>query len=122
MPKENSLSDYINKSNEITKVFDKKIRIALLSSFTINGLSEILKVKSAERSISSIIYEAPYNQYSQEILNKKSDLYKFSPNITFLILDSRNIFSDIFRFPYSISEFRKNKYYYRIKLMKLKIY
>ena len=69
MPEEKSLSDYINKSNEITKAFDRKIRISLLSSFTINGLSEILKVKSAERCISCVVYEAPYNQYSQEILN-----------------------------------------------------
>ena len=40
MPEEKTLSDYINRSNEITKVFDRKIRISLLSSFTINGLSE----------------------------------------------------------------------------------
>ena len=91
MPEENSLSDYINKSNEITKVFDRKIRISLLSSFTINGLSEILKVKSAKRHISCMVYEAPYNQYSQEILNKNSNLYKFLPDITFLIIDTRNI-------------------------------
>jgi FkbH-like protein len=109
MPEENSLSHYINKSNEITKVFDKKIRIALLSSFTINGLSEILKVKSIERNISCTVYEAPYNQYSQQILNKKSDLYKFSPNITFLILDTRNIFGEIFRFPYSVSHLERAK-------------
>ena len=109
MPEKNLLSDYINRSNEITKVFDKKIRIALLSSFTINGLSEILKVKSIERNISCTVYEAPYNQYSQQILNKKSDLYKFSPNITFLILDTRNIFGEIFRFPYSISHLERAK-------------
>jgi len=109
MPEKNSLSDYINKSNEITKVFDKKIKISLLSSFTINGLSEILKVKSAERHVSCIVYEAPYNQYSQEILNENSDLYKFLPDITFLILDTRNIFGEIFRFPYSISHLEKVK-------------
>jgi FkbH-like protein len=55
------------------------------------------------------VYEAPYNQYSQQILNKKSDLYKFSPNITFLILDTRNIFGEIFRFPYSISHLERAK-------------
>jgi FkbH-like protein len=109
MPEENSLSDYINKSNEITKIFDRKIRIALVSSFTINGLSEILKVKSAERNISCMVYESPYNQYSQEILNKKSNLYKFLPDITFLILDTRNIFGEIFRFPYSISHLERAK-------------
>ena len=109
MPEEKSLSDYINKSNEITKMFDKKIRIALLSSFTINGLSDVLKVKSNERNISCVVYEAPYNQYSQEILNKKSDLYKFLPDLTFLILDTRNIFGEIFRSPYSISHLERAK-------------
>lgn len=109
MPEEKTLSDYINKSNEITKVFDRKIRISLLSSFTINGLSDVLKVKSEERCISCVVYEGPYNQYSQEILNKNSNLYKFLPDITFLILDTRNIFGEVFRFPYSISYLERKK-------------
>ena len=109
MPEENSLSYYINKSKEITKKFDKKIRIGLLSSYTINGLKEILQVKSADRNISCMIYEAPYNQYSQEILNQDSELYKFSPELTFLIIDTRNIFGDIFRFPYSVSSSDRKK-------------
>lgn len=103
MPKK-SLSYYISRSQEISKEYDKKIRIALLSSFSINGLKEVLKVESAERKVSSTIYEAPYNQYSQEILNQESNLYKFSPEITFLLIDARNIFGKLFRFPYSISE------------------
>lgn len=109
MPEEKTLSDYINRSNEITKVFDRKIRISLLSSFTINGLSDVLKVKSEERCISCVVYEGPYNQYSQEILNKNSNLYKFLPDITFLILDTRNIFGEVFRFPYSISYLERKK-------------
>ena len=109
MPDENSLSYYINKSKQITKKFEKNSRIGLLSSYTINGLKEILQVKSAERNISCMIYESPYNQYSQEILNQDSELYKFSPELTFLIIDTRNIFGDIFRFPYSVSSLeRKN--------------
>ena len=110
MPEENSLSHYINKSKEITEVLDRKIRIGLLSSFTINGLKEILQVKSAERNISCKVYEAPYNQYSQEILNQDSNLYKFLPEITFLLIDTRNIFGDVFRFPYSISRSDREKF------------
>lgn len=109
MPKK-SLSYYINRSQEISKDYDKKIRIALLSSFSINGLKEVLKVESTERKISSITYEAPYNQYSQEILNQDSNLYKFSPEITFLLIDARNIFGDLFRFPYSISQSERNDF------------
>jgi len=103
MPEENSLSYYINKSKDNTKGFERKIRIGLLSSYSINGLKEILKVKSSERGISCMIYETPYNQYSQEILNQDSGIYKFLPEITFLIIDTRNIFGELFRFPYSIS-------------------
>ena len=110
MPNEKSLSHYINKSKEIGGTMDKKIRIGLLSSFTINGLKEIIQVKSAERNISCKVYEAPYNQYSQEILNQDSNLYKFLPEITFLVIDSRNIFGEIFRFPYSISRSERKKF------------
>ncbi len=110
MPEENTLSYYINKSKEITKVFDKKIRIALLSGFTINGLKEVLQVKSNERDISCTVYEAPYNQYSQEILNQDSDLYKFSPNMTFLILDTREVLGNLFRFPYSLSILEREEF------------
>jgi len=110
MSKENSLSYYINNSKEISEVLDRKIRIGLLSSFTINGLKEILEVKSAERNISCMIYEAPYNQYSQEILNQNSNLYKFLPEITFLIIDTRTILGNNFRFPYSISNTDRKKF------------
>mgnify|MGYP006219417913 CR=1 FL=1 len=34
MPEENSLSYYINKSKEISEMFDRNIRIGILSSFT----------------------------------------------------------------------------------------
>ncbi len=109
MPKENSLSYYINKSNEITGILDKKIRIGILSSFTVNGLKEILQVKSSERNISCSVYEAPYNQYSQEILNQNSSLYKFLPEITFLLIDTRNIFGEFYHFSNSINKLDKEK-------------
>ena len=93
MNSEKTLSYFINESPKlIDKNLKKKIRIALLSSHTINGLKEIIHVKCAEYGISASIYEAPYNQYSQEILNVNSNFYKFKPDIVFLIIDSRNIF------------------------------
>ena len=109
MPDENSLSYYINKSNEIIGMSDKKIRIGILSSFTVNGLKEILQVKSSERNISCSVYEAPYNQYSQEILNPNSGLYKFLPDITFLLIDTRNIFGEFYNFSDSIDKLDKEK-------------
>ncbi len=119
MSSEESLSYYINKSKEISKNLDKKIRVSLLSSYTINGLKEILQTKSAERNISCIIYESPYNQYSQDMLNQNSNLYKFSPQMTFLIIDTRTIFGEFFYFPYSISSSDRIKFV-EIKLNEIK--
>jgi FkbH-like protein len=102
MNSEKTLSYFINESKKLMeKKFKKKIRIALLSSYTINGLNEIVHVKCAEYGISASIYEGPYNQYSQEILNVNSNFYKFKPDIVFLIIDSRNIFDELYHFPYS---------------------
>jgi len=83
--------------------FDKKLKVAILPSFTLNGLDETFHVKCSEIGIRYQSYVAGYNQYNQEILNPKSDLYNFSPDITFLILDVRSLLGDYFHFPYSIS-------------------
>jgi len=104
MDNEKSLSEYISESQKLEiKDFNKKIKIAILSSFTINGLAESLKIKCSEKKILCSPYVAGYNQYNQEILNGKSELYKLSPDLTFLILDTRSIFGDLFHFPYSVT-------------------
>jgi len=111
MNNEKSLSEYILDSQKLEiDNFKNKIKLALLSSFTINGLSESLKVKCSEKEISCLTYVAGYNQYNQEILDETSELYKFSPDITFLILDTRSIFGDLFHFPYSITKSERENF------------
>ena len=84
--------------------FENKLKVAILSSFTLNGLNEILHVKCSELGIRYQSYVAGYNQYNQEFLNSQSDFYKFSPDVTFLILDIRNFLGDDFHFPYNLSD------------------
>jgi FkbH-like protein len=104
MTTEQKLSYYINKAAELEKLsFEKKIRIALLGSFTLNGLAETLAVKCAEKNIQCATYVGGYNQYNQEILNHGSSLYKFKPDISFLLIDTRTLFGDLFHHPYSIT-------------------
>ncbi|MBR73433.1 MAG: hypothetical protein CL872_00610, partial [Dehalococcoidaceae bacterium] len=43
-------------------------------------------------------------QYNQELLDSQSEYYKFSPDVTFLILDIRNFLGENFHFPYNISD------------------
>jgi len=108
--KEEKLSYYINKASELTnQSFDRKIRIAILGSFTLNGLAETIQVKCAEKKIQCVTHVGSYNQYNQEILNPQSNLYKFNPDILFLLIDTRTLLKDLFHHPHSIStEERKN--------------
>jgi FkbH-like protein len=100
------LSHYISTARNLdTKLANstKKIKIALLGSFTLNGLEETLRVKCATNKIACQTYVAGYNQYHQETLDPESELYKFSPDISFLILDIRSILGNLFYSPYSVS-------------------
>ena len=86
---EKSLSEYISLSKSINDLkFEKKLKVAILSSFTLNGLNETLHVKCSELEIKYQSYVAGYNQYNQELLDSKSEYYKFSPDVTFLIITS----------------------------------
>ena len=102
---EKSLSDYIALSKNIDDLkYDKKLKVAILSSFTLNGLSETLHVKCSDLGIRYQSYVSGYNQYNQEILNSKSKLYNFSPDVTFLIIDVRNFFGNSFHSAHKISD------------------
>ena len=104
MPSEEKLSSYLNKSKLVSNSnYAKKIRIAILGGFTLNGLEETMRVKCDEKKIQCTTYVSGYNQYNQEILDEKSQLYKFSPDITFLVIDCRNVFGELFLNPYSLS-------------------
>jgi FkbH-like protein len=101
----------MSKANSIKDItFSRKIRVAILSSFTINGLEESLTVKCAERNIECVTYNSPYNQYNQDILSSTSSLYEFSPNLTFMIIDTRTILSSLFYNPYSASTSERREY------------
>ena len=101
----------MSKASSIKDItFSRKIRVAILSSFTINGLEESLTVKCAERNIECVTYNSPYNQYNQDILSSTSSLYEFSPNLTFMIIDTRTILSSLFYNPYSASISERREY------------
>lgn len=100
---EPNLSYFIAKARSIEgRIFQKKIKVAILSSFTINGLEEALRVKCAESDITCATYICGYGQYNQDILDQSSKLYEFSPDITFVIIDTRTVMSTLFYTPYAI--------------------
>ncbi len=111
MSSEKKLSYYINESKKLVESnFKKTTRIAVLGSFTLNGLADTIKVKCAELNIFSHIFSGEYNQYNKDILDSNSNLYSFSPEICFLILDTRNILENLFHSPYSVSDDDRKKF------------
>ena len=105
------LSHYMNEAKMIKPENHKnKIRIAFVGSFTLNGFEETIQVQCNDEKINCITYNSPYNQFNQEILNEDSNLYKFKPDLIFLVIDSRIILEDSFYFSNINSEDEKKKY------------
>ncbi len=97
------ISDYFTLYRRLNKVckekepsYDKEIRIAILSSFTSNGIKETLYVKCCALGVFPHIYVGEYKQYSQEILNPESAFYQSSPNLIILFIDAMTLWGDDF--------------------------
>ena len=93
--KEENLSSYMKKAKKLEKTdHQKRVKIAILSNFTVTGLAESIRVKCHKIDVDCSAYVSGYDQYNQEILNPESELYRFNPEITFLIIDSKNLFKE----------------------------
>ncbi len=90
--------------NESVPSYDKEIRIAILSSFTSNGIKESLYVKCCALGIFPKIYVGEYKQYTQEILNSESGLYQSAPNLIILFIDAMTLWGDDFFQAYRSSD------------------
>lgn len=86
--------DKLLKKNEINNYTEKKV--AFVSSSTSNGMKESLKAQSAKHNILLDVFVSDYNQYVQDILNDKSELHTFDPEVVFLHLDTRTLAGDNF--------------------------
>ena len=96
--------DYISIWKKIKALNDdgpeymRKAKIAFLSSFTVQGLPEVISASAFFHNFFVRTYNAPYNQFTQEVLNPKSGLYEFFVykknyyNRSYYICVGRNIF------------------------------
>ena len=95
-----SVGDYFAKEKLLQEIEDevpayiRRGRAAFLGSFTIQGLPEALKVRGVFDNILIDAYTAPYNQFTQEILNEASALYHFDPQIIYLVIDKKDILDE----------------------------
>lgn len=92
-----NLSSYFNQYKKIKSPEGvKKFKIAVLASSTINGIKEVLSVKCQTLELSTEVLIGDYNQYNQEILDEKSKLYGFEPDLVVLFIDTMSLLGDMF--------------------------
>lgn len=68
----------MNSSNNITM---KKVKVAILRSFTIEPIEPIILVEGYKENILIDLHIGGYNQYYIDIFNENSELYNFKPDI-----------------------------------------
>jgi FkbH-like protein len=69
----------------------RTVHCALLSSFTLSTLPQLVSKRMAELGIKLEWYVSPFNQYAQEILNPSSGLLRGRQDIVFLAVDVQDL-------------------------------
>ncbi len=74
------------------------INIAILGNSTTDYLETALIKECKKHEIAASIYNAPYNQYAQEILNNSSGYYSSKPDLTIIMLEGKELFPEWYSF------------------------
>jgi FkbH-like protein len=72
-----------------------KCRIAFLRSMTLEPLIPIFRGAALVSGINPSIHVGLFNSYLQELLDEKSDLYSFAPDIVILAVQTRDIAPEV---------------------------
>ncbi|UCG00511.1 MAG: HAD family hydrolase [Candidatus Heimdallarchaeota archaeon] len=80
---------------------EERISLTLMSSFTIDPLAIYLDIDCRLNGLLPKIYVAPFNRYHDEVLNKKSGLYKSQPDVVLFFIRVESLVEDIFRVNYT---------------------
>lgn len=82
-----SMVSYVHRERQkLTGSAGRVVRIALLSSYVLDWLIPYLDMEGRKAGLIPEFYLAPYNQYTQQVLDIDSDLYQFKPEVIFLAL------------------------------------
>jgi FkbH-like protein len=69
----------------------RAVRIAILSSYVLDWLVPYLDAECRKAGLEPAFHVAPFNQYSQQVLNAASELYRFEPDVVFLALGLEDV-------------------------------
>ena len=111
-----SITDYFSLDKKIDQIknnqgilADKTFKIAILFSFTTQGIKEVLNVECSKLGITPEFFVSNYNQYAQDILKKDSSLYAFNPGLVIFFVDIQSLLGENFFLPYQLSDEERKK-------------
>ena len=84
---------------ELARAEGAPVRIALLSSYTLESLVPYLDFECRSAGLVPEFYVGPFNQYMQEILRVSSGLYSFRPEIVFIAIAVEDLFPGLTGYP-----------------------
>ena len=84
------------ESMELSQSQLKPIKLALVSSFTSEMLVDPLIAHGYCEGFELSVYNAPFGQYMQEMLNPSSGLYKFAPEVVFFAVRLQDACPDLY--------------------------
>ena len=79
--------------NEVKEL--QKVRLAVLSSCTVEHLFPALRVAGFRHGLNIEIYNGAYGQYRQEVLNPASALYAFDPDVILFSVAFKDAINDV---------------------------
>lgn len=74
------------------------LHIAILGNCTTDYLERALQAECDKNRIHAVLYNGPFNQYHQEILNPDSQYHRFEPDISILWLEGAVLFPEWYDF------------------------
>ena len=89
-------NDYLRhlKTVEEACTEGKPLRVALLRSYTAEPIEPILKLRLLLDGFRPSIWIGGYNQYTQEILNERSGLHEFRPDLVVMLIRLEEVMPD----------------------------
>src|SRR4051812_25199392 len=72
----------------------KPLRVALLRSYTAEPIEPMLKLRLLLEGFRPSIWIGGYNQYTQEILDERSRLYEFRPDVVIMMIRLEEVMPD----------------------------
>ena len=81
----------------------QSVRVALLGNATLDHLQSYLKVECYRAGLRPLVYQGRFDQYTQDILNPRSELYAFSPEVVICAIHASRLFPHIHHDPFTLT-------------------